>query len=59
GPTTEKEITNYLNKILNTGLNVHLYISGPHVVLLKNKFHKKLSIFWSMDSLIEKFNLKG
>ncbi|MDA3817686.1 MAG: MerR family transcriptional regulator [Prolixibacteraceae bacterium] len=59
GPTTEKEITNYVDSIIKELPDIHLYISGPHVVSIKNKQSKRLTIFWSMDTIIKKFNLKA
>ncbi|MCF8363748.1 MAG: MerR family transcriptional regulator [Prolixibacteraceae bacterium] len=58
GPTTEKDIKDYLDKIIENTTGTHLFISGPHVATLKNKQPKKVTVFMSMDTLIKKFKLK-
>ncbi len=59
GPTTEKEIKVYIDKIIKNTTDSHLFISGPHVATLKNKQPKKVTIFMSMGTLVKKFNLKN
>ncbi len=56
GPTTQKEITEYLEKITNKLPNVELLISGPHVNFpIENK---KITVYYNINILIKRFNLK-
>jgi methanogenic corrinoid protein MtbC1 len=58
GPTTEKEIKVYLDKIIENTTGTHLFISGPHVSTYNNRQPKNVTVFMSMDTLVKKFNLK-
>lgn len=59
GPTTKKQILKYIDEVIKgIGSETELLISGPHVNFTINKYGKQLTIFNSMDVLIEKFKLK-
>lgn len=59
GPCNEKEITRYIDQLVSSLHDTHIYISGPHVVTLKKYRNKKLTIFRSIDTLVHDFGLKA
>ncbi|MDA3879892.1 MAG: MerR family transcriptional regulator [Prolixibacteraceae bacterium] len=58
GPTTEKETKNYIDSIMKSLTDVHMYISGSHVLSFTNNHPKRLTVFMSIDKLLQDFRLK-
>jgi DNA-binding transcriptional MerR regulator/methylmalonyl-CoA mutase cobalamin-binding subunit len=56
GPTTQKDVSEYLEKISTNLPDKEILVSGPHVNFpIKNK---KITVYYNINMLIERFNLK-
>jgi MerR family transcriptional regulator, light-induced transcriptional regulator len=58
GPTTKEQIVKYIEELVNGTENTEMFVSGPHVDFPITQFGKRLTVFRSMDVLIDKFKLK-
>lgn len=58
GPTTQEQIIHYIEQLIKGTDKAEILISGPHVDFEMDSYGGRVTVFRSMDFLLEKFKLK-